>query len=268
MSRTKVMVTGVYGLIAGAIYKRLQAQPDRFDVHALARRRHLSERAPKDMALDIPPDNFHLADLSDFDAVRQAMEGMQIVVQMAADPRPEASWEEILNSNVVGAYHVFEACRQAGVKRVIYASSVMATWGYQFDEPYKAIKECRFDDVPDHIPIITHKDPTRPTEPYSGSKVWGEGLARMYCDVHGLSCICLRIGWVNAEDEPYKPELRAVWCSQRDIVQLVERCIDAPDDLRFDIFYGMSESQYRWVDIDHAREVVGFVPQDRSEDHF
>lgn len=30
----------------------------------------------------------------------------------------------------------------------------------------------------------------------------------------------------------------------------------------FDIFCAVSDNQYRWVDIDHAREVVGYVPQD------
>ena len=48
---------------------------------------------------------------------------------------------------------------------------------------------------------------------------------------------------------------------------MVERCIDAPDDLRFDIFYAVSNNRYRWVDIEHAREVVGYVPQDRAEDY-
>ncbi len=53
-----------------------------------------------------------------------------------------------------------------------------------------------------------------------------------------MSCLCLRIGWVVADDVP--PNLVAItqWCSQRDIVQLVERCMDAPDDLRYDIFSG------------------------------
>ena len=80
-----------------------------------------------------------------------------------------------------------------------------------------------------------------------------------------MSCICLRIGWVNAEDRPYLPEVGAVWCSQRDIVQIVQKSIEAPDHLRFDILYGVSNNKYRWVDIEHARESVGFVPQDRGE---
>ena len=177
------------------------------------------------------------------------------------------NFDHILQGNLIGAYNVFEACRQAEVKRIVYASSVMASWGYHFDEPYRAIWEGRFEDVPEPIPIVTHTHPVRPTETYSASKVWGEALARSYSDVHGLSCICLRIGWVNAQDRPIRRQgAGSIWCSQRDIVQLVERCVNAPEDVRFDIFYGASDNRYRWVDIAHAREVVGYVPQDSAED--
>jgi nucleoside-diphosphate-sugar epimerase len=265
MSADKVLVTGVYGLVAGEVYKGLQGQ-GQYDVYGLARRRQPSDRVAEGEGVEVPEDRFFLADLSDFDAVRQAVEGVDVVVHMGANPDPDAPWEAILQSNMIGAYNTFEACRQAGVKRVVYASSTMVNWCYQFDEPYKAIRECRFEDVPDPIPIVTHEDPPRPSEPYSASKVWGEALARTYCDSHGMSCICLRIGWVNKEDRSYDRSLDAVWCSQRDILQLVERCVSAPEALRFDIFYGMSDNKYRWVDIEHAREMVGYVPQDRAED--
>ena len=76
----------------------------------------------------------------------------------------------------------------------------------------------------------------------------------------------MRIGWVNAQDSPGTLASGAFWCSQRDIIQLARKCIDAPAELKFDIFYGLSECQYRWADIDHAREVLSYVPQDRAED--
>jgi hypothetical protein len=50
------------------------------------------------------------------------------------------------------------------------------------------------------------------------------------------------------------------------VVQLVERSIRAPEDVKFDIFYGVSNNKHRWVDIDHAREVVGYIPQDSAEE--
>jgi hypothetical protein len=42
----------------------------------------------------------------------------------------------------------------------------------------------------------------------------------------------------------------------------VERCVEAPDDLRFAIFFGVSDNRARFRDIAHARELVGYVPHD------
>jgi len=255
----RILVTGAYGLIAWESYKRFRDRGD--ETYALARRREPSERVAQGAEIHVPDDRFFLADLTDYDAIRNAVDGMDVVVQMAADPRPNTEWVNILNSNMIGAYNVFEACRDAGVKRIVYASSIMTNWGYWEEEPYKAIREERFDDVPDDLPIITVQHPPRPTEPYSASKVWGEALARTYADAHGMSCICIRIGWVNAEDTALGSPIAPVWCSQRDSCQMIERCVDAPNALKFDIFYGISDNDHCWVDVARGEE-IGYVPED------
>lgn len=266
MSRKKVMVTGVYGLIGGAVYSRLIAQPDRYDVYALARRRQSSDRVPEGQVLKIPDEKFVLSDLSDLDQVTGAMRGMDVVVHMAADPSGQGGWESVLKSNIIGAYNVFEGGRQAGVKRVVFASTIQVSLGYGTEAPYKAIRQGYYDDVPADFPTVTHEWPTRTLNIYSSSKVWGEALARTYADTHGMSCLCIRIGWVVAEDRPPRPTAQDIWCSQRDIVALTECCINAPEGVRFDIFYGMSDNRWRWVDLAHAREIVGYAPRDRAED--
>jgi nucleoside-diphosphate-sugar epimerase len=263
-----VLVTGAYGLIGGEIYRHLDAQPEAYAVHALARRRHPSERSSSSRALHVPDERFTLSDLSDLDTLAEAMAGIDVVVHLAADPNSDAGWESVLHSNVIGTRNVFEAARLAGVRRVVYASSIMVSWGYWADEPYRSLFEGRYDDVrPQDVPLVRHTWPTRPTSDYPASKVWGEALGRVYADVHGLSVICVRIGWVNVEDRPHTYEwARATWCSQRDIVQLLERAILAPDALRFDVFYATSDNAYKWVDIEHARQVLGYHPQDSAEE--
>ena len=47
---------------------------------------------------------------------------------------------------------------------------------------------------------------------------------------------------------------------------MFERCVEAPDDLRFDIFFAVSNNRGRFRDIEHPREVVGYVPQDGIKD--
>ena len=263
----KVMITGVNGLIGGAIYDRLIEQPERYDVYGLDLRRGRSDRVPEDWPVDIPEEKFTLSDLSDLDGLTRAANGMEVVIHMAADPDPEAEWESILNNNLIGTYHLFEASRRAGVRRVIFASSGQTVIGYGRREPYRAIAEEQYEAVPDPIPIVTHTMPTHPLNIYGCSKVWGEALARIYADAHGMSCICIRCGWVNKENRPWAEELKAAWCSHRDIVQIFERCIDAPSSLQFDILYGVSNNRYRWVDTSRAAEMVGYQAKDRAEDY-
>ena len=268
MPPKKVLVTGVYGLIAGEVYRRLQAQPERYDIYGLARRRHPSERAPGGRELHIPEERFFLADLTDLEGLEEAMQGVDVVVQMAADPRGDADWESVLASNIIGARNVFEAARRAGVERVIFASSITVSWGYQQDEPYRAITERRYEDVSEEeLQVVTHEWPPRPTGLYPASKVWGEALGRYYADIHRMSVVCLRIGWVNAEDSPRSlPGLAPIWCSQRDVVQMVERAVEAGDELRFEVFYAVSDNRLCWVDIEHARQVLGYIPEDSAEE--
>ena len=102
---------------------------------------------------------------------------------------------------------------------------------------------------------------------YGATKVWGEALARVYADSHGMSMICLRIGRVRAEDKPMAPREFSVWCSQRDIVRMLEACIEAPERVRFDVFYVVSANRWSYRDLEHARAVLGWTPLDRAEDH-
>jgi nucleoside-diphosphate-sugar epimerase len=167
---------------------------------------------------------------------------------------------------VVGTYNVFEASRLAGVRRVVFASSGAIVSGIERVAPYDALVAGRYDEVT-RWPMLTHESPDRPMSLYGCSKVWGEALARHYADTYGLSILCVRIGSVNEADRPMSPREFSVWCSQRDVAQIIERCIAAPDSLRFDVFFAVSDNRWSYRDIAHAREGLGFVPEDHAEDH-
>jgi nucleoside-diphosphate-sugar epimerase len=263
----KVLITGAYGLIGNLVYARLAAQPDTYDVYGMVHRLQPSTRAAKMDFRVIPIERLRLADLTDFAAVQRAVAGIDVVVHMAADPDGRATWESVHDNNIVGTHHLFEASRLADVRRVIFASTNQVVFGYRADEPYASLFAGRFDDLrPEMIRPISHTQPTRPLNEYACSKVYGEALAHMYAHAHGLSCLCLRIGWVTPDDQLPQPNARMLWCSQRDIVQLVERCIQAPDSLRFDVFFGQSDNLYNFVDITHTRDLLGYTPEDRAED--
>lgn len=251
MPRKRVLVTGMSGLIGGVVRRELGAK---YELSALNRR-------------PVPGLPCHQADIADLEAIRPAFEGQDVVVHLAAVARADATWEEVHRCNVLGTYNVFEAARQAGVQRVIFASSGAAISGWERDEPYCALAEGRYGDVPETWEMITHRTPLRPSGLYGCSKIWGEALARHFSDTSHLSILCLRIGAVNAADRPLETRQYAVWCSHRDVAQMIALCIEAPPALRYDIFYVASKNQWGYRDLSHGRAVLGFEPQDAAEEH-
>ncbi|MCZ6889028.1 MAG: NAD(P)-dependent oxidoreductase [Gammaproteobacteria bacterium] len=193
--------------------------------------------------------------------------GQDFVIHLAATSSLEYTWEDILYPNVIGTYNVFEAARQAQVKRVVFASSGSITTGWEREEPYKAIVQGRYEDVPPAWPMITHETLPRPFGLYGCSKLWGEGLARHLSDTSDLSIICIRIGEVVEEDRPTNNRRFSMWCSHRDLLQIVVRCLQAPDTLRFDIFYAVSDNKWNYRDISHAKDVLGHEPEDQAESY-
>jgi thioester reductase-like protein len=187
-------------------------------------------------------------------------------VHLAARTGSAEVFEEILGANVVGTYNVFEAARRAGVGRVVYASSGATVSAWERDPPWSALIAGRYDEAGAWTKM-THETPTRPSGLYGASKIWGEAIARHYADAHGLSAICVRIGRVKDEDRPRSIRDYTVWCSQRDVVRMIELCIAAPPSLRFDVFFAVSDNRWGYRDLEHARAILGFEPRDRAEDY-
>jgi uronate dehydrogenase len=254
----RVLITGVYGVVGNATYARLQTQPAAYQVYGLDRERAFSARVAPGQGLDVPAARFYQADLQDRDALARAVEAQDAVVHLAADPEGR-SWESVLHNNIMGAYHVFEACRAAGVKRVVAASSYLVSEGHrQHAGVYQDISAGRYADVPEDFPRITVRTYPEPRSLYASSKVWLEALAQTY-QTH-YACFCLRIGTCSATPVP------VTWCSPRDAAQLVECCLNAPAEPRCEVLYGFSRNRWCWLDIEETRRKVGYVPQDSYEE--
>jgi nucleoside-diphosphate-sugar epimerase len=244
-----ILVTGMSGLLGGAVQRQLRGK---YELAALNRRAVEGVRCCR-------------ADISNLDAILPAFKGIDTVVHLAGVLRGKLAWRDYLENNIVGTYNVFEASRIAGVKRVVFASSGATVGGWEREPPYDSIIQGRYEGLPQQWPKLTHETPSRPVGIYGATKVWGEALGRVFSDKHGISVICLRIGVVNPEDRPTEPRHFAVWCSQRDIARMVEKCIEAPSSVKYDIFYVTSKNKWGFRDLEHARQVIGFVPEDSAD---
>lgn len=244
-----VLVTGMSGLLGGAVREQLQV---RYNISALNRSA-------------VPGVTTLRADIADLDSIRPAFEGQECVVHLAGYRGYE--WKDLLQTNIVGLYNVLEASREAGVRRIIFASSGASIAGWQRCEPYRSIVEGRYDNAPTCWPKLGHLTPPRPTGIYGCTKVWGEALAWDYSEAFDLSIICLRFGPITPTDRPTTKQMMSSWCSRRDAAQMVERCVAASPQLKFDIFNVVSNNRWTVRDIEHAREVVGYQPQDSADDY-
>ncbi len=211
-----------------------------------------------------------VANTADFDAITPAFEGIDTVVHLAADRSPAGSWDSILKNNFIATYNVFEASKQAGVKRVIFASSNHAEGGFYLDEPWKHVNEGNFHLLEqDNYELVTEKHMIRPDSYYGVAKACGEALGSYYNDYHGLSSFHLRIGWVLETDDPtFSAYSLSLWLSHRDTAQLIDLCISAPKSHRYDIFNATSDNTWKIFDITHAKEVLGYKPEDRAGSDF
>ncbi|TYT62675.1 NAD-dependent glucose-6-phosphate dehydrogenase Azf [Natrialba swarupiae] len=242
-----VLLTGAAGRVGEAILADLA------DVHEW----RLLDRDPP---TGEQPGEFVVADITDEEAVREAMDGIDVVIHLAGDPRPEAPWDSVLTNNIDGTQTVFEAAVDAGVETVVFASSNHAVGAYETDE--RTPEMYRADD--DYL--LDGTELPRPGNLYGVSKAAGESLGRYYHDEYGLSVACVRIGNLTEGHPPIDYERgQAMWLSYHDCAHLFDRCIRA--DYGYEIVYGISDNDRKYYSIDRAREVLGYEPQDNSAEH-
>ncbi len=209
-----------------------------------------------DLLIAKPFSNQFRADISNFEEISNVLRviaPIPYIVHLAGDPRIDADWQSVLVKNIIGTRNVYEAVKSFGVKRVIFASSNHVTGAYE-----GASSNSHTLGKPAHISI---HDPIRPDSDYGTSKVFGEAVARQYYEVHGIESVCLRIGFVHSDNDPTKNDrLRSMWLSHKDLIQLIKKSIFS--DVKFGIYYGVSDNRNCFWDISNARDEIGYQPED------
>ncbi len=186
------------------------------------------------------------ADLTDLDALKKHGEGIDTVVHLAACPSPDTPWDPVLRNNIIGTYNAMVAAVAGGCRRVVYASSIHAVSGYPVQRQ------------------VQMDDPVNPGDLYGVSKCFGEAMGRFIALQQGVSAICVRIGAFQPIDRAQEPDsvrLMNSFVSRKDLTQLLQRCID-DEQLQFAIVAGLSDNPFNRMNIQEARELLGYDPHD------
>jgi nucleoside-diphosphate-sugar epimerase len=242
----RVVITGGAGVV-GSIIRA--AAPGDWDVVALDRRGKRPDTRRVDVTRGRP--------------VRRAVQGADAVIHLAGASHPGASWRQVVTSTRA-ARVVLEAAAEAGVGRVVVASSNRVMGGYERDEPYASIVAGRTAEVDPRFRRLKVGDPVRPDSRYAAGKVAIEGIARYVAETTALRVVCLRLGLVSRDDRPKASRDFVTMLSSRDLVQLVRRAVEAPVG-PFSTFFGVSANTWRIWDIDDAAVCLGYEPADDAE---
>lgn len=229
---TRILLTGAAGGLGQILRETLQAHAD------IVRASDISAMTPSRG----DHDEVIQCNLADKAAVAALAKDVDAIVHFGGIS-VERPFEEILEANIRGTFHIYEAARQQGIKRIVFASSNHVTGFY-----------------PQDVELDAHSQ-RRPDGYYALSKAYGEDLAAFYFHRYGIETVSLRIG--SSFPEPRNRRMLSTWLSYADLDHLVERALLATE-VGHSVVYGVSNNTQRWWSNRHAAH-LGFAPQDSSE---
>lgn len=182
----------------------------------------------------------------------QLFKDVDTVIHLAGDPHGTASWASVQSANIRATQNVLRAAREAGIRRVVFASTNQVMLGYRFR---------------DDVPLVTTDLPPAPLSPYGFSKLFCEEIGRAFTAETGISFLALRIGYFQRGENIPGPHMgigvwgQQMWLSNRDMMHAAERSIEA-EGVGFAVVNLVSDNPgMRW-DLAHTRETIGYAPQD------
>ena len=183
-------------------------------------------------------------DLTDSTIDTEIFENVDVVIHLAGIANPEASFDQVLNANIIATKNVFEAAVSAGCKKIIFASSAQTIEGY-------------------HEDVQVNKNMhVKPKNLYGVSKCFGEALGAYYSSKTGISVICLRIGAYEFPEDFTEMNARdlSAFLHPDDFNQLLEKCIEI-ENIDFEIFNVISNNRYKRLDLSESVKKLGYEPK-------
>ncbi len=191
------------------------------------------------------------ADIRDYEAMRVLCREQDVLVHLAYVRQDSLGKVPGEVSDIGASMKVFEAAREEGVKKIVYASTNhVSGWNERVDSP----------------PRFSTGDEFRPDGWYGAMKGMAEIAGRYLVDRHDMRFISIRIGSFNGTYEPVGIRHCSTLLTPRDCVQLFGLAVDYQGNVTYLITYGRSANtdgyQQSYLDIRPAVEVLGYQPQD------
>lgn len=228
--KMKIMVTGHKGFIGSHFVK---AFADRYEI----------------VGYDIKDGN----DILDYDKLKERMKGCEVVVHEAAIPAPipGKTYEDYIQTNVMGTFNILKAAHENGVKRVVYASST-TVYGIEGGIPfsYPIVEGQMFVSQYLKADDLSCRDIDLS---YHTSKVMAEQMVAWYGLNKKIQTIALRYG-------PTEHVNLGSHVSIPNVLQATRLAVDSPKEFWYEAF-SIVDGDVDYIDISKAREILGYKPE-------
>ena len=210
---------------------------------------------------------FQKVDVVDYERLKQTFAGQEAVVHLAAIPNPRTAPADVtFRINVQGTWSVLQAAEDAGVKRVVVASSDAAL-GLHYNPPGWQ---------PQYLPI-DEDHPLRPIEFYSLSKEIVENICRSYANRGKLEVLAVRP--THIVFPPEYPELEArgrdvenyhlwTYVAPEDVAQGFQRCLSVDQAPYQAFFISAANGLNTRPTLDLVRERYSDMPELRNPAYY
>jgi L-arabinose 1-dehydrogenase [NAD(P)+] len=204
-------------------------------------------------------------DVRDREAVVAAFDGHDTVVHLAAASDAAAPWDRVRDVNVDGTWGVYDAARETGVGRVVFASSIHVTHMLNMPDPDDPSGTAA------DATVVDAETLARPSSPYGVTKVAGEAIGSLFADRYGIETVNCRIGYLQDEatlrehqsDAPARArQARSLFLSPRDCRQGIERAVVADLDRNPLTVHLVSRNADRHHVLVDAKRELGYRPRD------
>jgi UDP-glucose 4-epimerase len=207
------------------------------------------------------------ASITDYAALKRAFAGQDAIVHLAAIPNPRTAPADVtFHTNVQGTWNVLQAAEDAGVRRVVVASSDAAL-GLDYNPPGYG---------PQYLPI-DEDHPLRPIEFYSLSKEVTETMCRGYANRGKLEVLAIRPTHIVFPSE--YPELGSrgadvqnyhLWkyVAPEDVAQGFRRALEVAKAPWQAFFIAAADGLNTRPTLEMLRERCGALPPIRNPDYF
>jgi nucleoside-diphosphate-sugar epimerase len=231
----KVILTGAAGNVGSKVRKHLESRSG----YALC-------------SLDLEPRNdpsIVKADLCSYEkGWVELFAGADAVIHLAANPKNDASWEELIGPNIDALLNVYLASHQHRVRRVIFASSVWVMAGELNDQK-----------------TLHPVDVANPGQnAYGATKLFGEHVSKAFAEAYGMETVSIRLGACRPDRK--EPVWLSKWeqscrISDEDVGAGFERALKADVSGATVVNLTSKNESSRWS-LDEARVLLGFEPVD------